>query len=117
MASELFAGHCSCIREKGVKMAVKVLIRRRFPRDKQKELYRWIRKIRGLVPQQPGYISSEYLKSIETQDEIIAISSWFSFEDWQAWFESAERKELQANIDAIEGVTTEYTSYRHITTR
>ncbi|MGD9248963.1 MAG: antibiotic biosynthesis monooxygenase, partial [Desulfobacteraceae bacterium] len=87
-------------------MAVKVLIRRKFPRDKQKELFRWIRKIRGLVPQQPGYISSEYLKSIEAEadNEVVAISSWFSIEDWQSWFESKERREIQSNIDAIEGV-------------
>jgi heme-degrading monooxygenase HmoA len=100
-------------------MAVKVLIRRKFPRDKQKELFRWIRKIRGLVPQQPGYISSEYLKSIEAEadNEVVAISSWFSIEDWQSWFESKERREIQSNIDAIEGVTTEYTTYRYITTR
>lgn len=98
-------------------MAVKILIKRKFPKDKQKELMSWIRKIRSLVPQQSGYISSEYLKSIENENEIVAISSWFSLEDWQTWFEKKERKEIQSNIDAIEGVETEYSIYRYITTR
>jgi heme-degrading monooxygenase HmoA len=98
-------------------MAVKILIKRKFPKDKQKELLHWIRKIRSQVPQQPGYISGEYLKSIGDEDEIVAISSWWSIEDWQNWFESNTRKEIQSNIDALQGVTTEYSMYRYITTR
>jgi heme-degrading monooxygenase HmoA len=104
-------------KKRGGKMAVKILIKRKFPKDKQKELFRWIRKIRSQVPQQPGYISGEYLKSIDDENEIVTISSWFSLEDWQNWFESNERKEIQSNIDAIEGVTTQYSLYRYITTR
>lgn len=98
-------------------MAIKVFIKRRFPKDKQKELLHWIRKIRTQVQLQPGYISGEYLKSIDPADEVVTISSWFSIEDWQNWFETKERKEIQSNIDAIAGITTEYAIYRYITTR
>jgi hypothetical protein len=37
-------------------MAIKVLIKRKFPKDKDraKELFRYIKEIRRLVPQQPG---------------------------------------------------------------
>ena len=99
-------------------MAIKVFIKRKFPKDKnsEKELFRYIKQIRHLVPQQPGYISGEYLKSISEVDEITTISSWFSVEDWQAWLESDDRKEIQSKIDAIPGVTTEYSIYRHIKT-
>ena len=97
-------------------MAIKVLIKRTFSKDQQKELFHWIRKIRVQVPLQPGYISSEYLKSIDPAEEMVAISSWSSIEDWQTWFESKERKEIQSNIDAISGVTTEYSIYRYIMT-
>ena len=48
--------------------------------------------------------------------EIATISPWFSVEDWQAWFETEDRKKIQASIDAIPGVTTEYTIYRYIKT-
>ena len=98
-------------------MSVKILIRRKCPRDKERELFRCIREIRRLVPQQSGYISGEYLKSIAGANEITTISSWFSLEDWQTWFESEERKEIQSRIDAIPEVTTEYSIYRYIKTR
>jgi heme-degrading monooxygenase HmoA len=98
-------------------MAVKVLIKRRCPRERERELFRFIREIRHLVPQQSGYISGEYLKSISEPNEITTISSWFSLEDWQLWFDSDERKEIQASIDTIPDVTTEYSIYRYIKTR
>ncbi len=99
-------------------MAIKVLIKRKFPKekDREKELFSYIKEIRRRVPQQPGYISGEYLKSIDDKDEIATISTWFSLEDWQAWFESDERKEIQAKIDAIPGITTDYAIYRYIKT-
>jgi heme-degrading monooxygenase HmoA len=83
-------------------MAIKVFIKRQCPKDKERELFRYIKEIRRRVPQQSGYISGE---------------SWFSLEDWQAWFESEERKEIQSKIDSIAGVTTEYAIYRYIKTR
>jgi len=98
-------------------MAIKVFIKRKCPKEREKELFRCIREIRIRVPQQPGYISGEYLKSIDDTNEITTISSWFSLEDWQAWFESEERERIQAMIDAIPGVTTEYSIYRYIKTR
>ncbi|MGD9007605.1 MAG: antibiotic biosynthesis monooxygenase [Desulfobacteraceae bacterium] len=98
-------------------MAIKVFIRRTCPKERQKELYKYIREIRSLVPMQPGYISSEYLKTIDESNEITTISSWFSLEDWQAWLNSDRRKEIQAKIDTIEGVESEYRIYRYIKTR
>ncbi len=98
-------------------MAIKVFIKRSVPKDKERELFKCIREIRRQVPQQPGYISGEYLKSIDESNEIATISSWFSVEDWNAWFDSDNRKAIQAKIDAIPGVTTEYRIYRYIKTR
>ena len=98
-------------------MAIKVFIKRKCPKDKERELFRCIKEIRRLVPQQSGYISGEYLKSIDESNEIVTISSWFSYDDWYSWFESDERKEIQSRIDSIEGVTTEYSIYRYIKTR
>ncbi len=99
-------------------MAIKVLIKRKLPnkKEREKELFRCIKEIRRLVPQQPGYISGEYLKSIDEKNEITTISTWFSAEDWQAWFETDSRKKIQSSIDAIPGVTTDYSIYRYIKT-
>lgn len=98
-------------------MAIKVLIKRKAPKEKEKELFACIRTIRNLVPQQSGYISGEYLRSIEDANETVTISTWFSHEDWLAWFNSDLRKEIQAKIDAIPGVKTEHAVYRYIKTR
>lgn len=98
-------------------MAVKVLIRRKCPKDREKDLLAQIRKIRKRVTEQSGYISGEYLKAIDGPNEIVTISSWFSLEDWQAWAESDERKAIEAEINAIEGLESNYTVYRHIKTR
>ena len=98
-------------------MSVKVLIKRKCPKDREKELFKCIRAIRDLVPRQSGYISGEYLRSIEDVNEIVTISTWFSHEDWVAWFNSDQRKEIQTRIDRIDGVTSEHTVYRYIKTR
>ena len=98
-------------------MAIKVFIKRKCPKEREKELFVCIKEIRRLVPQQSGYISGEYLKSIDEKNEIVTISSWFSIEDWYTWLESDERKEIQSRIDSIEDVTTEYSIYRYIKTR
>ncbi len=97
-------------------MAIKVFIRRKYPKEKERELKAHIRKIRKKVPEQPGYISSEYLKAIDDSNEILTISSWFSLEDWLAWFESNERKEIQADIDAMGDIVSQYAIYRGMKT-
>ena len=98
-------------------MAVKVLIKRKCPKDRERELFRSIKELRRRVPQQPGYISGEYLKSIDETNEITAISSWYTLEDWQTWFDSEARKQVQAKIDRIAGVESDYAIYRYIVTR
>ena len=99
-------------------MPIKVFIKRKLPQDKsrERELFRFVKQIRNHVPQQPGYISGEYLKSIDERHELVTISTWFSLEDWQTWFDSEERREIQSGIDDIPGVTTEYFIYRYLKT-
>ena len=93
-------------------MAIRVLIKRICEdSSKEKELLSLIRKIRSLVPQQPGYLSSKYIKKIDHPKDVVAISTWDSLEDWQRWYESEARREIQSLIDAIPGVKTTYEVY------
>ena len=65
-------------------MAIRVFINRECEDpSKERELFRLVRKIRSLVLQQPGYLSSRYVKKIEHPKDILAISTWESLEDWQ----------------------------------
>jgi heme-degrading monooxygenase HmoA len=99
-------------------MAIKVFIKRTCDNvGREKEFFGLIREIRSLVPQQPGYLSSEYLKPVDNPKEIVTISSWYSLEDWQNWLDSRERQEIQSRMDAIPGVRTEYEVFRYMKTR
>ena len=96
-------------------MAIRVFIKRICEDPgKEKELFSLIRKLRSLVPQQPGYLSSKYVKKIDPPKDIVAISTWDSLKDWQNWYESEERREIQSKIDAIPGVKTTYEFYEDI---
>jgi heme-degrading monooxygenase HmoA len=98
-------------------MAIKVFIKRicKDP-SKEKELITLVRKIRTIVPMQPGYISSRYVKKIEHPKDIVAISTWESLEDWQKWYKSEERRDVQSKIDEIQGVKTVYEIYEDVKT-
>jgi len=98
-------------------MAIRVFIKRICEdSSKEKVLFSLVRKLRSLVPQQPGYLSSKYVKKTDHPKDIVAISAWESIKDWQNWYESEERQEIQSKIDAIPGVETTYQTYADIKT-
>jgi len=99
-------------------MAIQVFIKRicEDP-SRERELFSLVRKIRSLVPQQSGYLSSKYVKKTDHPKVFVAISTWDSIEDWQNWFRSEERQEIQSKIDAISGVKTTYETYEDTITR
>jgi heme-degrading monooxygenase HmoA len=93
-------------------VAIRVFIKRTCEDpSKEKALFSLVRQLRSLVPLQPGYLSSEYVKKTDPPKDIVAISTWESLEDWRNWYESEERREIQSKIDAIPGVKTTYQSY------
>ena len=94
-------------------MAVKILIKRRLPLDKAQYIVAIFRQLRMLALEQEGYISSETLRSMENPQEFLVISTWRSFEDWQNWFNSGKRKELQSKFDILSGRETTYEVYHY----
>ncbi len=94
-------------------MAVKILIKRKVPRDKGKEMIPLFRKLRALATNQPGYISGETLKSLDRPDVFLVISTWQSAEDWEKWLISKERQEIQDQVDALLGGKTEYEVFHY----
>jgi heme-degrading monooxygenase HmoA len=93
-------------------MAIKVLIKRKFPKskDREKELFRCIKEIRRLVPQQPGYIASENLRSLDDKDQVVVASIWETIEAWEAWKNSEERK---AYVDEFRDYYVGEAQYEH----
>lgn len=82
-------------------MAIKVIIKRKVAKGKQKDLLPLLMELRLKAMNQKGYISGETLKGISDPDEFMVISTWRSLEDWNIWDSNPARKEIQTKIDAI----------------
>ena len=94
-------------------MAVKILIKRKVPVDKAKEMIHLFRKMRSLATEQPGYISGDTLKRLDTPDDFMVISTWHSSDDWENWLKNPDRQRLQDDIDKLLGGRTEYEIYHY----
>ena len=79
-------------------MAIEVLIRRRFIKEKEAVLAPLVVRLRSLALAQPGYISGETLKCIDPtgDDEYLVRSTWRSVEDWKTWLHSETGQQSRA---------------------
>ena len=94
-------------------MTVKIVIKRKVPKDREKELLPLIKELRILTTRQKGYISGETLQRIDKPGETVVVSTWETVEDWTRWSNSQERAGLQNKIDALLGKETKYEVYSH----
>ena len=102
-----------CIRMGVDNVAVKVLIKRRVPEDKAKEVIPIFRELRRLAVEQSGYISGETMRRKDKPEEYLVISTWKTSEDWDTWVTTSERNALQGKLDALLGGETEYEIYHY----
>ena len=94
-------------------MSVKIIIKRKVPKNLEKELLPLIKKLRILTTKQPGYISGETMNRVDKPGQSLVISTWETSEDWGKWLNSQERKVIQDQIDTLLGEKTEYEIYGH----
>jgi len=80
---------------------VKVLLERVIKGKNVGEIARLLRQMRIKAMQQPGYISGETLHAVDDPNLYLVISTWESLAHWQAWVRSAERRQLQEEIDTF----------------
>ena len=92
-------------------MSVKVMIKRKVPKEKEAELLTLITQLRSLASKAPGYISGETLRSAEDPEEYLVIGTWQHIKHWKAWLADKERKALQAQIDRLLKRKTKYEIY------
>lgn len=92
-------------------MAVKIIIKRRVPKEKESELLPLLIQLRSKATTQPGYISGETLRNMDDPEEFLVIGTWQTAEDWNAWKSSKEREELREKTDALLGEETDYGVY------
>ena len=94
-------------------MAVKVMIRRKVPEDKARQMIPLFREMRSLANEQPGYITGETMRNLENSDEFLVISTWETSDDWKRWVQSAERQQIQSEIDDLLGGKTNYEIFHY----
>lgn len=90
---------------------IRVHIKRKIPEDKSEELNDLIKELRGMTMGQPGYITGETLKRVDTAGESLVISKWQSLNYWNRWFQNPERLKVQGKIDLLLGQETQYEIY------
>jgi len=96
----------------GVKMTVKIIIKRTVKENKAKEMIPLFRQMRSLAVKQPGYISGETLKSLDRPETFVVISTWDSSAAWEQWLLNKERQKLQGKMDSFLTAKTEYEMFQ-----
>ncbi|MGD2127428.1 MAG: antibiotic biosynthesis monooxygenase [Desulfobacteraceae bacterium] len=92
-------------------MAVKIIIKRKIPKEKEAQLLPLLLELRSKATTQPGYISGETLRNVDDPEDFVVISTWQSVDVWKAWEASKGRAEIQDKIDALLGEKTAYGVY------
>ena len=92
-------------------MAVKIIIKRQVPKDKEADILPLLIELRAKATTQPGYISGETLRNVDNAEEYLVISTWQSAEAWKAWHASGERDEIHDRLKALLEEETEYGAY------
>ena len=92
-------------------MTVKILIKRTVSDISIERLDFLLRRMRSVCLMQPGYVSGQTLRRLDKPGEFLVISIWESLEDWESWFNSTERTEIQFEIDDLLGEETRYEIY------
>jgi len=95
-------------------MAVQVIIKRKFKVDNSEELIPLLTKLHICAKDQPGYISGETLRSLDNPEDYLVFSKWETFEDWEEWFNSKERRDIQGKVDSLIGEKTFYEIFESV---
>jgi len=91
-------------------MAVKILIKRKFRDGNMQAASKFLIANRNGAMQQSGYISSETLRNLDDQNQVVVVSMWQTIEAWNAWKNSETRMANEAEFkDYLIGET----AYEH----
>ena len=82
-------------------MTVKVIMERAVNPAQQGELLLLLRQLRARAVAQPGYVTGETLPSVDKPGTHLVISTWHSLQDWRAWENNPERRQISAKIEPL----------------
>ena len=89
-------------------MPIQVIIKRKWQTNNPEALFPLLTELRSLAKKQPGYISGETLRSLDSPEDYMVVSNWQTVDDWQKWLQSKDRRDLQGRVDSLIGERTFY---------
>lgn len=92
-------------------MIAKILIKRTFQKDVERQILPILQKMRAAAMSQPGYISGETLTNYENPQRVTVIGTWQSMENWLSWKSSPERAKLESMLEVFQVGPTEFEEY------
>ncbi|MFW2368425.1 MAG: antibiotic biosynthesis monooxygenase family protein [Desulforhopalus sp.] len=95
-------------------MPVHVVIKRKFKMNHPEELLPLMAQLSERARLQEGYISTDTLQSTDDPDDYLVVSKWETEDDWQNWFGSKERRDIQGKIDSLIGERTFYEIFKPV---
>jgi len=96
-------------------MDIKIIIFRRYSKEKLVELQPILDELYRLVFKFGGFVSGETLVNIEEPGEHMIISTWNSIDEWEAYHQAGKVKELCGMVDIIIGQHTSHKIFRGVT--
>lgn len=92
-------------------MAIKILIKRKIKDGNLRAASRLLINNRTGAMNQPGYISSETMRSLDDPDLIAVVSMWQTREAWESWKNSETRLANETEFKDYVVGSTEYEYY------
>lgn len=92
-------------------MAVKIMIKRKFKSESVNDISAMLIKARKNAMTNKGYISTETLVNYDDPCQVVVVSMWQKKEDWDAYVDSPERQENEANFSQLLATDTQYEIY------
>ena len=80
---------------------IKVLSERHYEPDMQPQLKHLLVELESKVIQEPGYISGETFKSIDSPSTLLTVGIWESLNAWEARSSSSARRKIVAMIEVL----------------
>ena len=92
-------------------MIAKILIKRTFQKNSDRQILPILQKMRAAAMSQPGYISGETLTNHENPQRLTVISTWQDMESWARWKNSPERAKLESMLEVFQVGPTEFEEF------
>lgn len=92
-------------------MIAKILIKRTFQKNVDKQILPILQKMRAAAMSQTGYISGETITNYHDPQRVTVISTWQDMESWQRWKSNPDRAKLESMLEVFQVGPTEFEEF------